>query len=87
MTAKTNTSSERRPTKGRTLKVAGLFAGIGGIELGLGRSGHESHILCEIDEAASAVLKQRFQGTRLHDDVSTLKSVKGIDFISAGFPC
>lgn len=87
MTAKTKTSRALKPTQGRTLTVAGLFAGIGGIELGLGRSGHESHILCEIDEAASAVLKQRFQDTRLHDDVATLKSVKGIDLISAGFPC
>jgi len=34
------------------LLVAGLFAGIGGIEFGLARSEHRSGLLCEIDEAA-----------------------------------
>ena len=39
------------------LKVAGLFAGIGGIELGLARAGHESNILCEFEPGARAVLR------------------------------
>src|SRR6266571_1346438 len=38
------------------VRWAGLFAGIGGIELGLSRSGHETDLLCEIDPAAGAVL-------------------------------
>jgi hypothetical protein len=29
------------------LRVAGLFAGIGGIELGLHRAGHTTELLCE----------------------------------------
>ncbi len=32
----------RRETRGATMKVVGLFAGIGGIELGLHRAGHET---------------------------------------------
>jgi DNA (cytosine-5)-methyltransferase 1 len=73
---------------GRTLTVAGLFAGIGGIELGLSRSGHESKLLCEIDDAALAVLDARFPSVKLHTDVTTLSKLpKGVDLLTAGFPC
>jgi hypothetical protein len=36
----------------RHLRVAGLFAGIGGIELGLARAGHHAGLLCEIEPGA-----------------------------------
>lgn len=42
---------------GAPLNVAGLFAGIGGVELGLERAGHKSSVLCEIEQGAAAVLK------------------------------
>jgi DNA (cytosine-5)-methyltransferase 1 len=68
--------------------VAGLFAGIGGFEVGLGRSGHRTEILCEIDDAARAVLEKRFPGIRLHRDVCTLRSLpRRVDLLAAGFPC
>jgi len=35
------------------MNIAGLFAGIGGLELGLARSGHNARLLCEIDEQLS----------------------------------
>ena len=38
-----------RLTPVRQLRVAGLFAGIGGIELGLQRAGHEGVLLCEAE--------------------------------------
>jgi C-5 cytosine-specific DNA methylase len=44
-----------RPS-GRQLTVAGLFAGIGGIELGLHQAGFRTEMLFEIDDAAVAVL-------------------------------
>lgn len=70
------------------LKTVGLFAGIGGIELGLERTGHETKLLCEIDRAANAVLRQRFPGVALHDDVTTLEALPaGVDLLAAGFPC
>lgn len=47
-----------------SLRVAGLFAGIGGIELGLHAAGHTSEILCEIDPHASRVLKAHFPARR-----------------------
>lgn len=75
-----------RPAK--KLKVAGLFAGVGGMELGLGRAGHEATLLCEIEEGAQAVLRARFPDLPLHDDVTTLKKLpKGTEFIVGGFPC
>jgi DNA (cytosine-5)-methyltransferase 1 len=68
--------------------VAGLFAGVGGIELGLRRAGHEAALLCEFDAGANAVLEHRFRGVRLHGDVRTLASLpRGVDLLAAGFPC
>lgn len=73
---------------GRTLRAAGLFAGIGGLELGLSRAGHETLALNEIDEAARAVLKARFPDVPLSDDVLELEKLpRGTEIITAGFPC
>jgi DNA (cytosine-5)-methyltransferase 1 len=69
------------------LKVAGLFAGIGGIELGLHRAGHESKLLCEVDPGAIGVLKHHFPSVQLATDIRTLKSIGDADLIAAGFPC
>jgi DNA (cytosine-5)-methyltransferase 1 len=78
----------QRAPIGRAHRVAGLFAGIGGLELGLARAGHKTRILCENDPAAMAVLRTRFPGVRLHDDVRTLRALpRGITLIAAGFPC
>lgn len=70
------------------LQVAGLFAGIGGIELGLGRSDHETRLLCEIEPSAVAVLDERFSKTKIQLDVCGLKTFpNGTELVSAGFPC
>ena len=74
-----------RPVSGQ---MVGLFAGIGGIELGLASAGFDTELLCELDPAAQRVLRNRFPGVRLHDDVSTLKSLPSdCSVIAAGFPC
>ena len=74
--------------KKRTLIAAGLFAGIGGIELGLKRAGHTTALLCEIDPAARAVLKARFDGVDHHADVQLLNALPPkVDLVTAGFPC
>jgi DNA (cytosine-5)-methyltransferase 1 len=68
--------------------VAGLFAGIGGLELGLQRAGHETRLLCEIDAAANAVLEAHFGDVRRHDDVTTLRRLPSdTTLLTAGFPC
>jgi DNA (cytosine-5)-methyltransferase 1 len=70
------------------LNVLGLFAGIGGVELGLQNSGHHTKLLCEIDKGAQAVLRDRFKGVQIHEDVRTLKDTPdNIDLITGGFPC
>ena len=70
------------------LKVAGLFSGIGGVEKGLHKSGHQSTLFCEIEEGAIAVLKERFPDIPLHSDVRTLKNLPiGTDLLTGGFPC
>ena len=72
----------------KPLKVAGLFAGIGGIELGLARSGHRTSMLCELDPAAAAVLKQRFPRVSKVLDVRDVDRLpEGTTLLTAGFPC
>ena len=69
-------------------QIAGLFAGIGGLERGLHRAGHRTTLLCETDPGATAVLKARFPGVPHHDDVTTLGCLpKRTTLVVAGFPC
>ena len=69
------------------LRVAGLFAGIGGIEVGLHRAGHRTELLCEIDPSAQAVLATHFPGIRLAPDVTQLAGLPRVDVVAGGFPC
>ena len=55
------------------MRVAGLFAGIGGIELGLEQAGLTTSLLCEIDPRAQAVLEHRFPRVRIEPDVSAIR--------------
>ena len=68
--------------------VAGLFAGVGGFELGFDRAGHRTILLCESDERAGKVLRRRWPDVRLHGDVATLDELpRNADVVTAGFPC
>lgn len=70
------------------MQVAGLFAGIGGFELGLHRAGHSTALLCDVLPASKAVLQARFPGVRYHDDITTLRGFpREVDLVCAGFPC
>jgi DNA (cytosine-5)-methyltransferase 1 len=69
------------------LDVVGLFAGIGGIELGLHRAGHRSVLLCELDSAAGRVLRARFPEVPLVRDVREIEALPPTDVVAAGFPC
>lgn len=70
------------------MKVAGLFAGIGGLERGLSMAGHETTLLCEIWEPARAVLAARMPGVPCAEDVRTLQALpEEVDVLVGGFPC
>ena len=72
----------------RSLRTVGLFAGIGGIELGLQAAGHETLEFCEVDEAAVEVLETRFRGLRVAGDIRAYRQLPaGTDLLTAGFPC
>lgn len=70
------------------MKSVSLFAGIGGLELGLARAGFGPLLTCEIWEPAIAVLRSRFDGVPNHPDVATLRALPAdTDLLTAGFPC
>ena len=70
------------------MKVAGLFAGIGGFELGLAESGHEAELLCDILPTSQAVLKHRFPDSELVSDIVDMSGLSSdIEIVTAGFPC
>lgn len=72
----------------RPKKIASLFTGIGGFDLGFQRHSGEIRLMCEIDPAARAVLRARFPETRIVGDVAGLKKLpRGTDLLTMGFPC
>ena len=71
------------------VRAVGLFAGIGGIELGLHQSlGATASVLCESWEPARVVLGDRFPQAALEPDVRDfLRVPPGTTLLAAGFPC
>ena len=70
------------------MRIAALFAGIGGLELGLHEAGHKTELTCEIWDPAVKVLAAQFPGVRNRLNVARMKSLpKNIDLLTAGFPC
>ncbi len=69
------------------MRIASLFSGIGGLELGLHTQGFDTRLFCENDTAAQAVLSAHFPHVPIHDDVRTLRSLPQCDVLTAGFPC
>ncbi|MCF6746611.1 DNA (cytosine-5-)-methyltransferase [Blastococcus sp. KM273128] len=70
------------------MRVAGLFSGIGGFELGLRTSGHEASLLVENFPPALHVLRRRFPDVKVEEDVRDVTAIPtGTDLLVAGFPC
>jgi DNA (cytosine-5)-methyltransferase 1 len=77
-----------------TYRVLSLFAGIGGFDLGLERTGgFKTVAFCEIHPPSRAVLAQHWPEVPCYDDVSTLtadilkRDAVFVDIICGGFPC
>ena len=70
------------------MRVASLFTGAGGLDLGLHLAGHEIVLQCESDPHARQVLRRRFPGVRLEPDVAALAALpEETEVLAAGFPC
>lgn len=76
------------------LKVLSLFAGIGGFDLGLERTGgFETVAVCEIDPFCRSVLARHWPKARQYEDVRELtgdvlrRDGIEVDVICGGFPC
>lgn len=70
------------------LTVGSLFSGIGGIELGLEKTGYfKTAWQCEIDQDAQRVLRKHWPNTHVFSDVSALVDPPTVDVLCGGFPC
>jgi len=67
-----------------------LFAGAGGMALGMERAGFEHILLNEIDKHAVKTLKKnRPEWNVVHQDISKVdfKPYRGVDLLTGGYPC
>lgn len=76
------------------MRFVSLFAGVGGFDLGLERSGHTCVGQVEIDKHAQSVLARHWPDVPKHDDVTTaidwadeIGLTGNIDLVAGGFPC
>jgi len=71
------------------VRLAGLFAGVGGIELGFQRAGFNPIFANEIDEKASITYRLNHSHELVTRDVTLLatKEIPKIDVLTGGFPC
>ncbi len=91
MTARTAAAKSgdgmNKPKKPPMFSVAALFAGIGGMEIGLGASGFESQYFCESDPHAVCVLRTNWSAAEYSPDITSIRSLPRVDLVTAGFPC
>lgn len=78
---------ESPPKQQSSLRIASLFTGIGGFEVGMHRAGHRTVLMCESDSFAQQVLHHRFPEIDLCSDVRCLTSLPECDIVTAGWPC
>ena len=76
------------------MRFVSLFAGVGGFDLGLERSGHTCVGQVEIDKHAQGVLARHWPDVPKHDDVTTaidwadeIGLTGNVDLVAGGFPC
>lgn len=75
--------TDERPTFGS------LFAGIGGLDLGLERAGWRCSWSVEYDAECDLVLRKRFPDVRRYSDVTSIdwSELERVDALVGGFPC
>jgi len=70
-------------------KVGSLFSGIGGLDLGLERSGFEIAWQIEIDDFCQKILRKHWPNVPKYQDVFSVDFVglPKVDLLCGGFPC
>jgi DNA (cytosine-5)-methyltransferase 1 len=73
----------------KNLRLAGLFAGVGGIELGFAQAGFKPVVANEIDERASQTYRANHVHELITQDINHLDAVDlpTFDILTGGFPC
>jgi len=69
------------------MRYGSLFAGIGGIDLGLERAGMECAWQVENDPYCIKVLEKHWPNTRRYEDVRSVTNPEPVDLLAGGFPC
>src|SRR5215510_9060927 len=71
------------------LTFGSLFAGIGGIDLGLERAGMECRWQVEIDPFCRQILAKHWPEVKRYDDIRKLAAsdLEPVDLMAGGFPC
>ena len=71
------------------MKFGSLFAGIGGLDLGLERAGMECCWQVEIDDYCQKVLAKHWPDVKRYGDVRDVgkHNLETVDLIAGGFPC
>lgn len=64
-----------------------LFAGIGGMDLGLERAGWECRWQVEIDEFCRSVLTKHWPDVTRYGDIREVHDLAPVDLVCGGFPC
>jgi DNA (cytosine-5)-methyltransferase 1 len=73
------------------MRIASLFAGIGGFDLGIKQAIPSSEIVfaSEIDKAARTIYQNHFGSETLYGDIKNIEAeqIPDIDMLVGGFPC
>ena len=71
------------------MRFGSLFAGIGGLDLGLERAGMECAWQVEIDDYCTRVLEKHWPDVPKYKDVRDVgkRNLEPVDLIAGGFPC
>lgn len=71
------------------MRVASFFSGIGGIDLGLERSGMDIVFQCEINQFSQKILKKHWPNVQLEGDINDIKAkeIPTAELWCGGFPC
>jgi DNA (cytosine-5)-methyltransferase 1 len=71
------------------VRVGSLFSGIGGLDLGLERAGHEIVFQCELEPYRRAVLGKHWPGIPCYQDIRAIDGTEwpDVECLAGGFPC